>query len=331
MEPLSAFAARKADPTDKIRRLPVERIFEISSYLSRLVIDDEGRKLLHRRLRSYAYTHRRGRLRLPSYFPAEVRALSNLTKREVREMLYWVKPSTSLIMPLSKWQYEFVTHHYGGPIWNRLSQRDSHMAHVDGLPRLRKTDAPSCGWNLWPSSPSFSEMLEMCRRGVSLLSVHASPGITVKDCITRKDLSNNIRLARKIVAKNIVGIRSSVEIPEAWLPWFRYRQGFSILSVRWTLPSGLVRFLLAQWKIRHTNLWLVEHCSLKIFLRKHTAVEYGITTLDTVEPADTESVYSGSSGLSRPSTYPFPLITEDEFAAEFGEEFLEFFRRLPDS
>jgi hypothetical protein len=302
MEQPNAFAALKAEKPGKPRFLQVEKIFEISSQLSQLVTVPAHRETLFKRLRNFAYTNRRGRLRLPTYLPAKVRGLLDLSKAQIRRILYWVKPSTGMAWTLDKRTHQFVSRLSTVPIWNRRSEPDCHMAHRVGLPRLCKRDAPSSGRDLWPSAPSFTEMLEMVRRSVSLLSVHASPRHTVQNCMTRRDLSDNIRLATRIVAHNIVGIRSTVEIPEVWLPWFRYRQGFSILSVRFKIPAGLVRFLLAIWKTQSTNLWLVDHCSLKYYLRKHSAVEF--MKLDTVVPVPTVSVDIGGSGVSSPPATP---------------------------
>lgn len=317
MEQPGAFAALKAEKPAKSRFLQPEKIFEISSVLSRMVPVQEDRETLFRRLRNYAYTKRRGRLRLPAYFSAKVRALSDLTKSQIRDMLYWVKPSTGLAFPLRKREHQRVVQLSAVPIWNRRSASDCHTAHSVGLYRLSKRDVPSTRRALWPSAPSFTEMLEMSRRGVSPLSVHASPRYSVKNGITRRDLSDNIRLATRIVASQIVGIRSSVEIPEAWLRWFRYRYGFSILSVRYKLPSGLVRFLLAQWIKCPSNLWLLDHCPLRVYLRKHTADEFlRCHELVAGDSAATHCVGHCGSGVGNPSTidctvtYLYGLVAE---------------------
>jgi hypothetical protein len=141
-------------------------------------------------------------------------------------------------------------------------------------------------------------------------------------------LSDDIRLASRVVANNIVGIRSSIELPEDFLPWFRYRHGFSILSTRFNIPSGLVRFLLAQWKVRPTNLWLVDHCSLKNFLRKHTAVDFGITKIDAAGPTTETISEMGSPEVSSLST-SVPLLTDEELIAGLGDEFAELIAGLP--
>jgi hypothetical protein len=324
MEAPKPFAAMKAGSTKKaLGRLQGAKIFEISASLSRALPDPEHRIVLHRRLRSYAFTHRRGRLRLPQYFPAEVRDLVNLTKRQVREMLYWVKPGTALMRPLGKREQEFVEQHSAVPIWSRQSGADCHMAHSVGLYRLSKSDSPSCGRGLWPSAPSFTEMLEMSRRGIPVTpGLHYRPVYTVKHCLNRQALSNDIRLASRIVAKQVVGIRSSVEIPEVFLPWFRYREGWCILSVRHNLPSGLVRFLLGQWKRRHVNLWLMDHCSLKIFLRKHTAVDFVKHKIDT-STCGIATMPTGGSGMSSPTTTSRTLKSMHDFVGELCARGLE--------
>jgi hypothetical protein len=143
-------------------------------------------------------------------------------------------------------------------------------------------------------------MMEMTRRGIAVTSgFNYRPDYTVEHCLTRRALSNDIRLASRIVAKQVVGIRSSVEIPEDFLPWFRYRDGWCILSIRHKIPSGLVRFLLAQWKKRPINLWLLDHCSLKKFLRKHTAVDF--VKIDAAGTISSKMLLVGCPGLSRPS------------------------------
>jgi hypothetical protein len=308
----SAFAARKADLAIRNRELPGELIFEVSSFLRRSLTDPGDSETLYRRLRNFVNSKRRGSLRLPSHFPAKVRALSKLSKTHIRQYLSWARPETGLVLPLSKRQYEFVKHHSDVTIWNRWSDADHHTANVVGLPRLRKTDAPAVGRRLWPSAPSFTEMLGMIRSGVPLTSGHKyRPSYTVKCCITRKDLSDSIRLATKIVAKNIIGIRSSIEIPEKFTPWFRHRFGFSILSVRHNIPSGLVRFLLAQWKVRPSNLWLLDHCSLKIFLRKHWIHDF----VGDFRRKPGFGPEPPCLGVSSPSTAsPPPQVAEDAIA-----------------
>jgi len=100
------------------------------------------------------------------------------------------------------------------------------------------------------------------------------------------------------------------------------------------IPAGLVRFLLGCWKKRHTDLWLVDHCSLKYYLRKHTEVEFipaappgGWDGNDSISSGESESDSDSScsevSSLStedRPN--PFLTVGVDDLKAELGlEEF----------
>jgi hypothetical protein len=86
-------------------------------------------------------------------------------------------------------------------------------------------------------------------------------------------MSDDIRLATRVVKANIVGIRSSIEVPEEYLQNFGYRRGFLILTNRYCISAGLTRFLLGQWKKCPFNLWLKENCRLKYYLMRHTPSE----------------------------------------------------------
>lgn len=113
----------------------------------------------------------------------------------------------------------------------------------------------------------------MSRRGVKL-PIHDTVPIVVKDHLTRKEVKDDIRLASRIAATNIVGLRDTVKLPEAFLGSFRYYCGFSILVNRYAIPAGLVRFLIAQWIVSPTSLWLVEVCPLRIFLKRHKSTDF---------------------------------------------------------
>lgn len=86
--------------------------------------------------------------------------------------------------------------------------------------------------------------------------------------VDRSELRNNCVLATRIVTNNIVGIRSSQEVPRKFLGYFRYGENFLILTVTHNLPIGLVRFLLGQWCMKPFSLWLRRSVTLKKFLRK---------------------------------------------------------------
>jgi len=86
--------------------------------------------------------------------------------------------------------------------------------------------------------------------------------------VSRGELRKNSALATLIVSNVFVGIRSSVEIPAKYRSYFHYRWNFLILTAKYALPIGLVRFLLAQWCINPYSLWLRRACTLKSYLRK---------------------------------------------------------------
>lgn len=111
----------------------------------------------------------------------------------------------------------------------------------------------------------------MLRKGIDpfarqeLLTPKGDAGYTR---VTRGEVHENHVLATRIVANNIVGIRSSVEVPRKFLGYFRYRQNFLILTVQHNLPIGLVRFLLGQWCVAPYSLWLRRAVLFKKFLKK---------------------------------------------------------------
>jgi hypothetical protein len=109
----------------------------------------------------------------------------------------------------------------------------------------------------------------MLRRGLDPFSNWDSDpkGGTGYTRVSRRELHENHVLATRIVSNNVVGIRSSVEVPKKFLKYFRYRQNFLILTVNYALPIGLVRFLLGQWCVAPYSLWLRRAVLLKKFLR----------------------------------------------------------------
>lgn len=267
---------------------------------------------------------RRGRLRLPAYFPREVLRLRELTKRQLASTVYWVKPNTSVSQRLSKTLFDHIRRGFPGILWNSPRKVLEHMANAVGTLRLRKTDWPGISRYRWPSTPTFSEMLAMSRRGYSVHGLDRVR-IVVKGHITYKQVQDDLRLATKIVSKNIIGIRSSCTVPAKFLRWFRYRNGFLILSVRYRLPSGLVRFLIAQWLRCPYSLWLKEPCPFKIFLNRHTPTDYvrevvvspALPLQQSAEPQEESSLdMSFDDGSS-----------SDSMLGEMAEEFPELFSR----
>jgi hypothetical protein len=168
-----------------------------------------------------------------------------------------------------KWCREFLTH---GTIWTGACDSVVHRSQRLMVKPLKPNEWPSDPLGpSWPSFPSITEWMEMLRRGIDPFGSRLQPEPTATtgfSRVERDDLRDNHVLATKIVKHNIVGIRSSVEVPTKFRGYFRYRQNFLILSVRHRIPIGLVRFLLARWVVSPFSLWLRRAVSLKKFLRK---------------------------------------------------------------
>lgn len=138
--------------------------------------------------------------------------------------------------------------------------RFAHRLSGSSWPRSKAT-----GLTLWPSSPTLPEWLEMSRKG-KIPCQEAQP--TGKTCrVSRRLLLDIPELARRIVRRHIVGLRSDIEVPLKFMGHFRYRRGFLILTTP-HVPIGLARFLLSQWVIRPTSLWLEWYGTLKQYLRR---------------------------------------------------------------
>jgi len=112
--------------------------------------------------------------------------------------------------------------------------------------------------------------MEMLRKGKNPFErpVYDSPmshiGFT---SVARREVRDNPVLAARIVANNIVGVRSTVEVPGKYLKYFRYRQNFLVLTCTYNIPIGLTRFLIAQWVKNPFSLWLRRAVYFKKFLK----------------------------------------------------------------
>lgn len=139
----------------------------------------------------------------------------------------------------------------------------THRLNEAAWPSIRNANGHR---RLWPSYPTFTEMLDMSRRGYNPPENYVYPtGSTCR--VTAKEVNSEPLLAKRIVARYIIGIRSDQEVPMGFHGYFRYRQGFLILTNRWSLPIGLARFLLSRWTLQPSSLWLERPGSLKQCLR----------------------------------------------------------------
>jgi len=150
-------------------------------------------------------------------------------------------------------------------IWRIPSETTEDCARrVDTL-RLASRDWPRNPRSLWPSSPSVGELIAMSRRGITPTGLWKPPQLVVNKPRVQ-DLSKDLGLATRVISNNVIGLRSTVAVPRKFLPWFRYSRGILFLTVRYCIPAGLVRFLLAQWVTNPFNLWLKVNCRLKYYL-----------------------------------------------------------------
>lgn len=223
----------------------------------------------------------RGKVIFPAHFPKEVKALSNMSKTHVEQMIYAGHArlnQTGLF--LNQKQIAFV--HHAMPDGQILTVNRANSVHLRQSSRalpLEKHNWPRLNSRpAWPSTPTISESMAMARRG---LAPHAIQKYTytsprrISICQLRRDPG----LACKIVSRQIVGIRSDVRVPSKYLRYFRYRWDFLILSTPWSIPIGLARFMLAQWKTNPFSLWLKDKCYLKTFLRSTDSTVFNCSSV----------------------------------------------------
>jgi hypothetical protein len=245
---------------------PTTEIFDLSWPFRYRCRSEEERKFLIGRVRTYAFNRRRGKFKLPSRFSDLVDEVSNSSKASIRRMIFKVKPEVSAECRLLQSTFSFANRMLSGRLWRSSGKISEDCARQVDTHRLAKRDWPRSAGSLWPSSPSVPELIVMSRSG-KVPAPLLRPRRVVNDHVTLQDLFGDSGLATRVVANNVVGIRSSVYVPRKFLPWFRYRDGILFLTVRYSIPIGLVRFLLGEWKKNVHNLWLRAKCHLKYYLR----------------------------------------------------------------
>lgn len=161
-------------------------------------------------------------------------------------------------------------------------REEAHNLNKYNMLGLKESEWPSYdGRSLWPSYPTLMESLEMARKGIT----HVEP--TIHGPFVRVSVSqirDNLVLARQIVRRFIVGLRSDTEIPQQYWGYFRYSRGFCILTGKYSMPAGLVRFLLSRWCVDPTSLWLVRRGTLKQCLRAVPIGDLVTKIVDEYEP-----------------------------------------------
>lgn len=249
----------------------LRKVLSLSKWICREVPDISLRRDLARRIDSYLSGRRRGNLRLPHSLRA-VQSLTKLSKTQIRQVAYCITCSMSGRFRINDSTSSYLHRVVPGRIWtdNNFGLLKRQLGVVKRLPSKHK---PRGARSAWPSTFDVFETIERTRRGFKTPGLDHCP-LVVKHHLTRRQVSDDIRLAGSIVSNCIVGIRASVEVPVKFLQHFRSRHGFLILTTRYKIPSGLIRFLISRWISMPTSLWLVEPCQFKKFLNRHVQSDF---------------------------------------------------------
>lgn len=181
---------------------------------------------------------------------------------------------------------------------------------VDLEQRQKVFSLPSHQWPssngkpLWPSCPSLPEWLTMVRTGYKPDPVRE----LAPSASSLTEFRSNPVLAKEIVRRNVIGVRSDIEVPTRYLGNFRYKWGFLILTCPTCPPIGLARFLARLWQTNPQSLWLRINATLKSYLRE---VPIGV-----LRPARDKwaklNEFDSSSSLSGSSQEPSEYDSDDE-------------------
>jgi len=175
---------------------------------------------------------------------------------------------------------------------------EAHLENRRTVLRLPREDWPTYNSKLlWPSCLTVVETVVAAKTGWVSYPVIDPPALVTR--VSRSDFNSEPELAKSIIARNILGIRSGITLPSRYCKYFRYRWNFLVLSTR-RIPIGLARFLASQWIRCPSNLWLERKVTLKKFLRE---VPLGIVNSARARPPPFE-LYSEESeaGSSLSST-----------------------------
>jgi hypothetical protein len=245
---------------------PTGKIFDLSWPFKYRCGSERERTFLIGRIRGFVYSRRRGNLKLPNRYQDLLAELSRLTKGQIRQMLYLVKPDLAVDRAALGSTFDYANRVLTRCIWRFSGNLSEDCARQVDTHRLAKRDWPRNPRSLWPSSPSVTELVAMARSGKVPSSLWKPPRV-VNNPPRIRDLHDDVGLATRVIANNVIGIRSTIAVPRKFLPWFRYRDGILFLTVRYRIPIGLVRLLLSEWIRAPFNLWLKVPCRLKYYLR----------------------------------------------------------------
>lgn len=248
---------------------PSSRIFSPKWPFRYRCRSEEERIFLTGRIRHYVYNHRRGNFKLPVRFRDLEAEVSKLTKSQLRQQLFTFKVDRALDCELDQHTIEWSGMVMPQTIWRPPKLNLDAAARQVDTHRLAEREWPRDARSLWPSFPSISEIVGMAGQGKTPSGLW-SHRIRIGNPVTMKHSHDNHKIATRMILRNVVGVRSTVPIPRKFLPWFRYRNGFLILSVRYNLPIGLVRLLTSSWIRSPYNFWLQVPCRYKSYLRLYS-------------------------------------------------------------
>lgn len=220
----------------------------------------------------YGHTGERSKTSYAARTCSETPTLQNSDDTEVWNFSPWYYHADSPVNTIDdctrRWFREFLVH---GSVWTGACVNAVHRSQRLLVKPMKSSDWPSDPLGpSWPSFPTIPEWLEMLRKGIDPFErpeLKAPEGQSGYTRVSRGELHSNYVLATLIVSNVIVGVRSSTEIPSKYLGYFRYGHGFLILACTYSLPIGLVRFLLGRWCVSPYSLWLRRQSTLKQYLR----------------------------------------------------------------
>lgn len=288
-------------------------IFGLSHTL-RNIIPERDRLFVYGRIRSYLFNRRRGNLKLPTRFGHVLQLFVGLSKTQIRDMAFEVSPHNCHRFSLSRREMDYCKQQSAVTIWNPPRKVSWGEALEVERYRLPITKWPRIAGDSWPSTPTFGEMLVKTRSGKSCTGF--SKPDTIENGIRRSDM-NDIRIATWVVSNNIIGVRAHPnQIPRKFLPWFRYCRGILFLTVRYSIPAGLVRKLLAVWKTNPKSLWLLDNCCLKYYLRSTPRPVLPVKEFSNINDTLTLLGYPQSTDTTDPNEF----LTREELLAMFDSE-----------
>lgn len=241
--------------------------------------------------------------REPYYWKAGSGSSRTLKERIARRD--WYYNATQLQPVLNKYQVELIRKvlppgsvrlGYGNLSVHRRQEREVLRLHETSWPSYH--DGPA-----WPTTPTFNEWLEMIRYGNFPLD-RVYDNCTLQ--VSLRQFNSDIGLAKRIIRRQIIGIRSDIAVPAKYWGYFRYRWNFLILTSPTCLPSGLTRFLASIWCTDPHSLWLERKVTLKQYLR---SVPKSVFNRSTYAVSDCSGTTSSVELIPRIDSSPERLLT----------------------